>query len=406
MTAKQLGGCQAPDGSDYVTLTDGNGNLLSVSGGSGTVTSVSVTTANGVSGSVATPTTTPAITLTLGAITPTSISGTTLDNSPVGSIIASTGAFTTLSASSTVFGTGFSTYLASPPAIGGTAAAAGTFTTLRATSAGAANTPSIAVGNSTTGLYSVSTTGLGFSVNGVDQFDYGISNAGIITFYPGGTSSSIQSNGNMFLGGSIIINASSGFNWNGRGQISSPAGGTIQIGGADAAAPTAQTLQAQSVVAGNANTAGATFTVGGSKSNGSGGGDVVLQTTLSNAASGSQNTLATALTLKGGTQTVITAAAVADGSYDYQTPATGGTVTLSNTKYHTIVDPAGTLATLTVNMPAAPIDGQYVDVRFSQVITSLTVSGNGNSIKGNPTSAAIGSQFSGIYRAANTTWYL
>lgn len=42
-------------------------------GGSGTVTSVSVTTANGVSGSVATATTTPAISLTLGAITPTSV---------------------------------------------------------------------------------------------------------------------------------------------------------------------------------------------------------------------------------------------------------------------------------------------------------------------------------------------
>lgn len=39
----------------------------------GTVTSVSVTTANGVSGSVATATTTPAITLTLGAITPSSV---------------------------------------------------------------------------------------------------------------------------------------------------------------------------------------------------------------------------------------------------------------------------------------------------------------------------------------------
>lgn len=42
-------------------------------GGSGTVTSVSVTTANGVSGSVATATTTPAISLTLGAITPNSV---------------------------------------------------------------------------------------------------------------------------------------------------------------------------------------------------------------------------------------------------------------------------------------------------------------------------------------------
>lgn len=51
----------------------------------------------------------------------------------IGSGTASSGAFTTLSASSTVSGTGFSTYLASPPAIGGTTAAAGTFTTLLST---------------------------------------------------------------------------------------------------------------------------------------------------------------------------------------------------------------------------------------------------------------------------------
>jgi hypothetical protein len=52
----------------------------------------------------------------------------------IGSGTASTGAFTTLSASSTVSGTGFSTYLASPPAIGATAAAAGTFTALKGSS--------------------------------------------------------------------------------------------------------------------------------------------------------------------------------------------------------------------------------------------------------------------------------
>lgn len=45
--------------------------------GNGSVTTVSVVTANGVSGSVATATTTPAITLALGAITPSSIAGTT-----------------------------------------------------------------------------------------------------------------------------------------------------------------------------------------------------------------------------------------------------------------------------------------------------------------------------------------
>ena len=45
--------------------------------GSGTVTTVSVVTANGISGSVATASSTPAITLTLGAITPTSVNGIT-----------------------------------------------------------------------------------------------------------------------------------------------------------------------------------------------------------------------------------------------------------------------------------------------------------------------------------------
>jgi len=47
--------------------------IWSTPSGTGTVTSVSVVTANGVSGSVATATTTPAITLTLGAITPSSV---------------------------------------------------------------------------------------------------------------------------------------------------------------------------------------------------------------------------------------------------------------------------------------------------------------------------------------------
>jgi hypothetical protein len=62
--------------SGKVLSTDGSNTSWIASGGSGTVTSVSVTTANGVSGSVATATTTPAITLTLGAITPSSVAAT------------------------------------------------------------------------------------------------------------------------------------------------------------------------------------------------------------------------------------------------------------------------------------------------------------------------------------------
>jgi hypothetical protein len=54
-------------GAAYVAFVNGG------SSGAGTVTAVSVVTANGVSGTVANPTTTPAITLSLGAITPTSV---------------------------------------------------------------------------------------------------------------------------------------------------------------------------------------------------------------------------------------------------------------------------------------------------------------------------------------------
>ena len=50
----------------------------------GTVTSVSVATANGFSGTVADPTTTPAITIIAGAITPTTVNGLTITASALG----------------------------------------------------------------------------------------------------------------------------------------------------------------------------------------------------------------------------------------------------------------------------------------------------------------------------------
>jgi hypothetical protein len=68
MTAKQISGLQAPDGSTYITLTDGNGNLVG-SSGTGTVTLVTLTTSNGITGSVATPSTVPAITVSINGST-------------------------------------------------------------------------------------------------------------------------------------------------------------------------------------------------------------------------------------------------------------------------------------------------------------------------------------------------
>lgn len=64
------------------TFLRGDGTFAVPSGAtSGTVTTVSVATANGVSGSVANATTTPAITLTLGAITPSTVNGVMISGS-------------------------------------------------------------------------------------------------------------------------------------------------------------------------------------------------------------------------------------------------------------------------------------------------------------------------------------
>ncbi|MBC7511001.1 MAG: hypothetical protein H7320_19985 [Ferruginibacter sp.] len=62
--------------SGKVLKTDGTIASWQIDNGSGTVTNTSIVNANGVSGTVATSTTTPAITLSLGAITPISVAAT------------------------------------------------------------------------------------------------------------------------------------------------------------------------------------------------------------------------------------------------------------------------------------------------------------------------------------------
>ncbi len=75
--------------------------------GSGSVSNVSVVSANGLAGSVADPTTTPAITLTLGAITPSTVNALTLASQSIGFTIAggTTSKTLTVPLSATVSGT-------------------------------------------------------------------------------------------------------------------------------------------------------------------------------------------------------------------------------------------------------------------------------------------------------------
>jgi hypothetical protein len=130
---------------DLSALTGGGG-------GSGTVTTISVVTANGVSGSVSNATTTPAITLTLGAITPTSVAA---SGAVSGSTLSGAGsAITALNASNLASGTVATARLGS-----GTATAAnflrgdGSWAAPTASVSSLQGTTSAGVVTSTTGAY-------------------------------------------------------------------------------------------------------------------------------------------------------------------------------------------------------------------------------------------------------------
>jgi len=94
------------------------------------------------------------------------------------------------------------------------------------------------------------------------------------------------------------LNSGVAFNWNNDTFQTRAAAATLQLGAADAAAPVAQTLQVQSVVAGTTNTAGANFTIAGSKGTGTGaGGSIIFQVAPAGTTGTAQNALATALTI-------------------------------------------------------------------------------------------------------------
>jgi hypothetical protein len=72
----------------------------------------------------------------------------------------------------------------------------------------------------------------------------------------------------------------------------------LQLGAPDVAAPVAQTLSMQSVVAGTSNTAGQNFTITGSQGTGSGaGGSIIFQVAPAGGSGTAQNALAAALTI-------------------------------------------------------------------------------------------------------------
>ncbi len=226
----------------------------------------------------------------------------------IGATTASSGAFTTLSASSTVSGTGFSTYLASPPAIGGTAAAAGTFTALTAT-----------------GVISHATT--------TNNQTYSTTGAGVISI-SSGTTGSIN---NMSIGATTAstgafttLSASSTVSGTGFSTyLASPPA----IGGTAAAAGSFTTLSASSTVSG---TGFSTYLASPPAIGGTAAAAITGTTITANTAfSGPLNGTVGATTPNTGAFTTLSASSTVSGTgfstYLASPPAIGGTAPASIT---------------------------------------------------------------------------
>lgn len=109
----------------------------------------------------------------------------------------------------------------------------------------------------------------------------------------------IRLSGTLFnFGGYYPLNWYTGGAFAAIGSSLTPILNGFQLGQADAASPVAQTLQVQNVVAGTSNTAGANFTINGSRGTGTGaGGSIIFQVAPAGTSGTSQNALATALTI-------------------------------------------------------------------------------------------------------------
>ena len=90
---------------------------------------------------------------------------------------------------------------------------------------------------------------------------------------------------------------------------------------------------------------------------------------------------------------------------------TGQTIALtdSSTNKWLILRPAGTIATLTVTLPAVAnlVDGQEIMFSSTQTVTTLTISANGaTAVVGDPTTIGATSPFKLRYNLTGTSWYL
>ena len=91
---------------------------------------------------------------------------------------------------------------------------------------------------------------------------------------------------------------------------------------------------------------------------------------------------------------------------EYITPTTGFSLVVSNTTTYLIMEPAGTIATGTITMPAAPVNGQIIRFATTKQITSITHNPNtGQTLNGPVTTMDQNTNAGWIYKTSTSSWY-
>jgi hypothetical protein len=102
------------------------------------------------------------------------------------------------------------------------------------------------------------------------------------------------------------------------------------------------------------------------------------------------------------------------GPYQYSAPLNGVAVSVTPQARRLILEPAGTLAALTVLLQPATalVDNQTFSLCTTQIVTAFTMTaGVGTTLNGAPTALLVPVTTGGascvgwVYRLANTTWY-
>lgn len=106
-------------------------------------------------------------------------------------------------------------------------------------------------------------------------------------------------------------------------------------------------------------------------------------------------------------QTVYVPAALTGATTQDAAPLTGATVSMNAGVVKLLLDPAGTIATLTVNLPLATglVDGQEAQITSSQTVTALTVTpGTGATLVPTITTVSASSPVNLVWHAATAKW--